>query len=88
MTTAEKDSKKALKTLEKSSKLILLFFTFILFSQIIFAEENITITAEVKGASTINWLYSEETKQIVVGSAVTVFTILIGMGVYYLIKLK
>lgn len=84
---AEKVLKRVLKTLEKNSKSILLFFIFILFSQTILAEENITITAEVQEKTTMNWLYSEHTKQTIIGSTVTLSTILTGLGIYYLVKI-
>ncbi|GEM_PF-6164066 len=67
-----------------------LFFVFIfVFPLLVFAQEQtVELNAEISdSAKTFSWLYSENTKSLIVGISITIMTILIGVGLYYLIKL-
>lgn len=61
-------------------------FFFFLFLATTAAEEQIVdVEAEVS-ESFSNWLYSDAVKNKIVGSGITITTVIIGVGVYYLIK--
>lgn len=69
-----------------SSLLVIFLFVFPLF---VFAQDQtIELNAQVLDSSkSLNWLYSENTKSLIVGLSITILTILVGIGLYYLIKI-
>jgi len=68
-----------------------LFIFLVLISQVVLAEEqSIDLNIKVSDsyiARAFHWLYSESTKQLIIGSMITVLTILAGAGLYYLVEL-
>ncbi len=61
-------------------------FSFILFfASFVFAEESVAVELDVSD-SVISWLYSGGVKEKIVGGSITFVTLLVSVGLYYLLK--
>lgn len=81
--TPQKEGAKKLLITAMSFNVILLFFIPLLSAD----EQTVTITTEVIDSSPYHWLFHEQTKTTVTGVFVTLMTVLVGLIVYYAIKI-